>query len=185
MDKFSIYHDLLIKWQKTVNLVSNASLLDLWRRHFLDSAQLMPHIPTGSAIMDVGSGAGFPGMVLAILGIGEVFMVESDRKKCEFLKNVSRETKTPVHIYNERIENISQKTDVITSRALAPLPQLLPLCIPLMGKNAFCLFHKGKNYSKEIEDAQISNCFTWNILNSITDPHAVIVKLSHIEAKNG
>ena len=119
------YDALLRRWQKAINLVSADSLTDAWRRHFWDSAQLLPLIPAGTrSLLDVGSGAGFPGLVLAILGVEGVTLVESDGRKCAFLREVARETGTRVTILADRLERLAdriQPPDIITARAVVIL----------------------------------------------------------------
>ena len=122
------YADLLRKWQNAINLVSTASLNDLWRRHIWDSAQLLPHIPADAhSLLDLGSGAGFPGLVLAILGVDGVVLVEADKRKCAFLREAARVTGTDVTIHDRRIEDMGEEippVDVITARAVASLSLL-------------------------------------------------------------
>ncbi len=125
------YADLLIRWTKTVNLVSRDSLHDLWRRHMFDSAQLLPLLPEITedrrrVILDLGSGAGFPGMVLSILGAGDVHLVESNQRKAMFLREVAREVGSDVHIHGVRVDQLPRfSVDVVTARAFAPLEKLL------------------------------------------------------------
>lgn len=149
------YAQLLEKWQRAINLVSPASLQDLWRRHMWDSAQLSPLIPERTRVLiDMGSGAGFPGMVLAILGVPEVHLIESDQRKCAFLREVSRETATPVTVHACRIETLEPfPADAITARALAPLDRLMALAAPFMADHTVCLFLKGQDVGKELTAA--------------------------------
>ena len=122
MRRFDIYADLLCRWQEKINLVGRATLADLWRRHFLDSAQIYAHIPKNtSSIVDIGSGAGFPGLVLAILASAYegpiVGLVESDTRKSAFLREVNRETSANAKIYNRRVEDLPDlAADVVTAR---------------------------------------------------------------------
>ena len=131
--KLNKYHELLLKWSKVINLVAPSTLSDAKMRHFIDSTQIIPLIPADAKILfDIGSGAGFPGMVLAIECPNiSVHLIESDTKKCSFLSTISRETNTPVLIHNRRIESVDKlediKPDVITARALASLSELLTL----------------------------------------------------------
>ncbi|MDH5411490.1 MAG: 16S rRNA (guanine(527)-N(7))-methyltransferase RsmG, partial [Alphaproteobacteria bacterium] len=149
------YAEMLEKWNQRINLVGRGTVEDLWRRHMLDSAQLLPLIPpdTGS-VADLGSGAGFPGLVLAICGVKNVHLIEADRKKCAFLREVARETDTPVTIHNKRIEEIeSFQADIVTSRALAPLPKLLDMAAPFTKKHSILLFLKGRSADGELTEA--------------------------------
>ena len=153
-DRLKTYQELLLSWQQKFNLVGPATLEDAWNRHFLDSVQLFFLIPKDAEVLyDFGSGAGFPGMVLAILANEkmpnlEVNLVESTGKKTLYLNEVKDQTNTKVNIINERIEKISaQKADVITSRAMASLNDLLGYAIRFCQENTICIFPKGKKLS--------------------------------------
>jgi 16S rRNA (guanine527-N7)-methyltransferase len=181
-DKLQHYLVLLNKWQKSINLVSKNSLEGAWKRHILDSAQLSPHIPADKKVMDIGSGAGFPGLVLAIIRPDlEISLLESDERKCVFLRTVSRETNTRVTIYNERIENYTgvMPYDFITARALASLNDLLNYAISFYQKNPALelLFLKGAHSSTEISEAKRSFSFIYKEYVSQTDYKA---RLLHI-----
>lgn len=174
MAKLERYAELLIKWNKSINLVSRDSLKDLWRRHFLDSAQLLQHVPPtfdGQApvIVDLGSGAGFPGLILALLGAGNVHLIESDQRKCAFLREVARATGCHVTIHNKRIEQIEPfRADLVTARAFAALDELLPYAWPFLSSQRVSertlpdsgvfprgqlLLLKGKTADKELTEA--------------------------------
>lgn len=147
------YAMLLKKWNEHINLISNVSVEDIWKRHILDSAQLLTFIkePTSTTLTDLGSGAGFPGIILSLLGVGEVHLVESDKKKCAFLQEASLLSPHSVIIHNNRIENLTPwEGDVLTARALAPLEKLLPLSYKFIKKNKITLFLKGQNVVEEI-----------------------------------
>src|ERR1700722_13861594 len=129
IERLTIYQNLLKEWQQKVNLVSSSTLPHMWERHFQDSLQLLPYLPRENAsLIDLGSGAGFPGLVLALSRPEtlKVTLIESDLKKCLFLEIVSRETKISVTIIRERIEALREtlKGDIITARGLAPLSLL-------------------------------------------------------------
>lgn len=183
-EKLKIYQHLLEEWGKKVNLVSASTLPSAWERHFEDSLQLLPFmLPRPLTLVDLGSGAGFPGLVLAIARTQtlKVTLVESDFKKCLFLENVSRETFSPVTILNERIENlvVEERFDVVTSRGLGALPLLLDYAFPLMKKNAVCLFLKGKEAHKEIQNGQKKWEFNLELFRSLTDSSGSILKITH------
>lgn len=154
---------LLKKWQKAVNLVSNSTLDDIWMRHIVDSAQLYPLIPeTARVLIDMGSGAGFPALVLAILNkvlngnLEQIILIESDIKKTLFLKEVIRTLNLSVEVINKRIETILDiQADVLTARALADFQTLLLLGKNFMKSDTVCLFLKGETSEKEIKDCQI------------------------------
>jgi 16S rRNA (guanine527-N7)-methyltransferase len=147
------YATLLGKWQKAINLVAGASLGDLWRRHMLDSAVLWPLIPENSKVLvDLGSGAGFPGLVLAILGVPEVHLIESDGRKCAFLSEAARLfAPNQVKIHHGRIESVEPAAaDVVTARALADLDTLLAYGARFLRPYGVCLFPKGKRAEDEL-----------------------------------
>lgn len=180
------YQRLLEIWQKKLNLVSPRSLPEAWERHFVDSYQLLSFLPSESiSLIDLGSGAGFPGLVLAISRPHNlsVTLVESDFKKCVFLQIVSRETISPVRIVQSRIEDLgnSLQGDVITARGLSPLPQLLDYAFPLMKEGAMGLFLKGKNVENEIDEARKKWEFTLEIFPSLTDSGGRILKIEHLK----
>lgn len=183
MDKFIVYAELLTKWQKSINLVSKSTLMDMWRRHFYDSAQLIDYIQHAKTktVLDLGSGAGFPGLVLSILGVGEVHLVEAVGKKCSFMNQVIRETGINATIYNERIENMSSfSVDLITSRACADLEKLFDLTSSFRDKNTRCLFLKGEKFEEEIKSAQKKYSFDVKKYASKTEESGMILSLSKI-----
>ncbi len=158
--RLDAYVALLRKWNRRINLVSRNSLEDVWRRHVLDSSQLMAFLPPAPAgrsrvILDLGSGAGLPGLVLAILGAGEVHLVESDGRKAAFLREAARIAETEVRIHACRIEALTPfPVDLVTARALAPLTRLLALAGPFLGPETRCLFLKGAGVAAELEAAR-------------------------------
>lgn len=155
ISRLEIYVSELLKWQERINLIGPSTADDVWKRHIIDSLHLLPLIQTSeTSLLDLGSGAGLPGLILAVAGIRHVTLVESDSKKCAFLREAARITHTPLNIENCRIEKLSPKPfEVITSRALAPLGKLLELCECFTDSETICLFPKGKNYSNELDDA--------------------------------
>lgn len=179
------YELLLEKWQRTLNLVSPSTLPFLWERHFEDSLQLLPYLPEApSTLLDLGSGAGFPGLVLAISREHtlQVTLLEADLRKCIFLENVSRETKGAVKVVRSRIEDYKgEKTDVVTARALAPLEKLLAYSEPFLGPESFCLFLKGKDWEQEVKNAEKKWKFSLEILPSLTDSKGRILKIKNLK----
>ena len=153
-DRLARHLDLLGRWQRRINLVGSTTLADPWRRHVLDSAQLAPHIPAGARLADLGSGAGFPGLVLAIMRGGPVDLIESDARKAAFLSEAARATKAPAAVHNARAETLSLKADIVTARACAPLDRLLGLAQPLLAPGGVCLFLKGARAAEELEAAR-------------------------------
>lgn len=182
LDRLEVYAATLRKWQRRINLVGRDSLGDLWRRHFLDSAQLLPLIPPAArTLVDLGSGAGFPGLVLAALGVPGVHLVESDARKCAFLREVARLVEVEVRIHNRRIEDVAPMTaDVVTARALAPLDELLDLAEPFIAPHSICVFLKGRGADEELTRARE----TWNMTvmrhPSASDPSGTILRLEHL-----
>ena len=184
-DRLFLYHDLLLKWQPKINLIGPDTIPDIWNRHFLDSLQLIHSTPDLSKkIIDLGTGAGFPGMALAIYGFSDVHVIESDGKKIIFLKEVARITQTKITIHHCRIEEQPIKNpDIFISRALTSVDNILSLSYPYISHETICLFHKGKNYTKEILDAEKKWVFDKHIISSITDKEGAIVKLASIKKR--
>ena len=181
------YVALLEKWQRRINLVSSATLPDIWHRHILDSAQLLPLLPLASArqrlhILDIGSGAGFPGLVLAILGVGDVQLVESNQRKAVFLQTVIRELGVSARVSNQRIETLPAcRPDVITARAFAALPKLMSLITPHLHNGLTCLFLKGASVDEELTNFQTYSTMIPHLYPSVTNDDGVIVKLTTLQ----
>ena len=184
MDQLNCYSDLLVKWQNSINLVSKKTLEDVWRRHFYDSAQLIDHIEKGNTalnILDVGSGAGFPGLVLSIMGAGKVHLVESNGKKCAFMKQVIQKTGIDAIVHNKRVEKMEAcSIDFITSRACADLEKLLSLAANLITPKTECLFLKGEKAEEEIRRASKKWDFKVKKVTSKSEESGMILKLSEI-----
>lgn len=180
--RLQIYADLLTKWQAKINLVGPDTIPDLWSRHMLDSAQLAPFIKAGAKVADLGTGAGFPGLVLAIMTDAQVHLVESDQKKCAFLREVNRETGAGAEIHTARIEALEPlQADVVTSRALAALDKLLGYGNIHRLSTGKCLFLKGKQWMEELTEAQKHWKMATNDHPSITDAAGRILELTEIE----
>ena len=180
--RLDTYLALLLKWQSRINLVGPSTLPDAWRRHFLDSAQLMPLLPNSTTtLVDFGSGAGFPGLVLAILGTPNVHLVESDHRKIAFLREVAAATKTPVTFHAKRIEAAAPiSADVVTARALAPLAQLVDYAVPWLAPQGICLFLKGRQVETELEDALKRRTMAVSRFPSQSDTTGFILRLSAV-----
>jgi 16S rRNA (guanine527-N7)-methyltransferase len=189
-EKLKMYLALLEKWQPKINLISNNTLDNAWERHFEDSLQVLDLLPEGeNTLYDLGTGAGFPGLVLAIARDDlDVHLVESDQKKCVFLKTVSRETKTPVEIHNCRIEAVSRETDevpapdIITARALANLSELFEYCADWIEGNPdiTLIFMKGENADQEIQALEGKWKFNCRTCASKTAENAKILLFTDI-----
>ena len=184
-EKIDAYERLLKKWQNTINLVGPSTLSEAKKRHFEDSLQLLKHIPVAAkTLYDLGSGAGFPGLVLAMAKPDlDVHLIESDARKCQFLKTVSRETETPVTVHNQRIESANlPPPDVLTSRALANLSTLFKLTQKWWENNTKILlvFPKGENFQQELGEAQKIYRFEHKVIPSQTDRAASIILVQNI-----
>lgn len=180
------YASLLSRWQKSVNLVSRGTLPELIQRHFLDSLQLAFYIPsqTEALIVDLGSGAGFPGLVLSIAGYPSVWLIEADRKKALFLNTVIQHLRLKAHVLCDRIENAGAlQADYCVSRALAPLDTCVALAYPLLSPHSVCLFHKGKGVKKEVESFQEAWYGQLDLLPSLLHEESFIVRLSHVSPR--
>lgn len=191
-DKLKTYQALLVEWQAKFNLVSNNTLEESWERHFADSAQLYKFIPqTAQTLLDFGSGAGFPGMVLAIMAECreprlQVSLVESTAKKTLYLNEVKTQTNTRVAIINDRIENIApQKADVITSRAMTSLDGLLGYAIRFCKAETICIFPKGKKYAQELQEAHKHWKFRCRIEPSDVSDEGKILIISNLNKIKG
>ncbi len=181
------YDVLLLKWQKAINLVGPTTLEERASRHFLDSIQMIRYLPsTDITLVDIGSGAGFPGLVLAMLGVREVHLVESDIRKATFLREVSRETSLPVTIHDRRVEDTQiSGMNVLTARALAPLVDLLGYMYRLSDgrSDTTGLFLKGVQAEGEIEKAQKKWEFDLESFASLTEPDARILRITNLKPK--
>lgn len=185
VEQLEIYVDRLLDWQPRVNLVGASTLPDVWRRHVLNSAQVMPLIrPQSSRLVDLGSGAGLPGLVLAILGARGVELIEADARKASFLAEAAGVTGAGVIVRNERIEDLrGPQADTVTARALAPLPGLLEFARPFGHAGTRCILLKGARYEAELTNAYKMWKMTVDVVPSITDKHGrilVIEGLSHV-----
>ncbi|XDZ65623.1 16S rRNA (guanine(527)-N(7))-methyltransferase RsmG [Alphaproteobacteria bacterium LSUCC0684] len=184
LNRLRCYVDLLSHWQKSINLVSKASLADVWRRHILDSGQLFAHLDEpDQQIMDIGSGAGLPGLVLAIMGAGNaekpVICVESDERKCAFLAVAARECDVPLKVITARLETLApMQPKYITARALAPFEKLLDLTRNQHHAGLECLFLKGERYQEELTSLGNSTTIKIDVRNSLSSPESVILKVS-------
>ncbi len=183
-ERLETYATLLRKWNRTVNLVSPASLPELHERHFVDSGQLWDlNHPKDGHWLDIGSGGGFPGLVIAILAAGEhsalrMTLVESDHRKAAFLRTVALETGLSVGIKTARVEELSpQSADILSARALAPLPQLLEWTNRHRKPDGVALFPKGRTVHKEVEAARAAWNFNHVAHQSRTDPQARILEI--------
>ncbi|MBA4099022.1 MAG: 16S rRNA (guanine(527)-N(7))-methyltransferase RsmG [Rhodospirillum sp.] len=188
LQRLEIYVALLAKWQAKINLVGPATLPDLWRRHFLDSAQLLPLLPAAAGTLaDLGSGAGFPGLVLAIMIDWRVHLLDSDQRKCAFLRQVALDCGVldRVTIHAKRIEQVTGiAADVVTARACAPLGELLGLAEPFIGEKGTGLFLKGAQAEEELTQAQRRWTMRLDRRDSISDPAGKLLIVSQLKRKS-
>jgi 16S rRNA (guanine527-N7)-methyltransferase len=181
-ERLKIFVALLAKWNAAINLVSPASLTDVWTRHVADSAQVIDYAPIRRARwLDMGSGAGFPGVVIALITADtpnpvEMILVESDQRKAAFLSTVSRETGVPMIIQAARIEAVApQNVDIVSARALAPLVKLCAFAERHLAPDGAALFLKGGHYDAEIAEARRTWSFSLDVGRSSTDPAGAIL----------
>ena len=189
-EKLYIFYRTLTKWQNSINLISKSSAKNIWERHFLDSAQLYKYVKDiNGNILDFGSGAGFPGLVLAIMGKKNIHLVESDYKKCVFLKEISMLTDIDITIHNCRIENLRFfDVDLVTCRALAPLHKLIDYVENFVSKSSDknqifpkLLFLKGKMYKQELSQLKKNRIIDFKEYTSITDRYSKILYINKVE----
>ena len=186
---YQAWHALLLKWNRKINLVSPTALDDFWRRHALDSWQVWPHVPEkAEKFIDLGSGAGFPGLAMAIgckaRGQGDVTLVESAGKKTSFLRTVIRELVLPAQATSERAEAIDPKPfDIITARAFAPLPRLFAYAQPFWGEGTIGLFLKGEAAQEELTEASKEWTYDVEIIPSLSDSTGCLLKITELRRR--
>lgn len=190
--KLKTYEASLHEWQNKFNLVSNASLENAWQRHFEDSVQLFKFIPTSARTMlDFGSGAGFPALVLAIMAQEKlpplkVKLIESIKKKTLYLNTVKELCQLNVDVVNDRIENLpAQKVDVITSRAMCNLNDLLKYSLRFTTKQTLMIFPKGRSHQEELDEARRNWKFDCRIEKNEVSDDGVILLINHLSSIKG
>ena len=181
--RFEAYHELLQRWQTRINLVSRDSLPDAWRRHFLDSVQVAPWIDADTPALDMGSGAGFPGLVVSILRGAPVVLAESDGRKCAFLREARRVTGASAEVREGRVEDLEPGAGfgVVMARALAPVSRLLELAVPILQPGGVCVFLKGARVEEELDDATRRWRMDVERFPSAADPRGVVLEIRNIE----
>ncbi|MGH1355153.1 MAG: 16S rRNA (guanine(527)-N(7))-methyltransferase RsmG [Thalassovita sp.] len=187
MDRLEVYADLLKKWNPKINLVSKATLADLWTRHIVDSAQIYTLAPKNfTHWSDLGSGGGFPGLVCAIIAAernptANFTLIESDARKSVFLRTVARETGIKVNVFTDRIERaIPLNADILSARALADLTMLLSFADLHLQESGIALFPKGVNWQKEVEEARKAWFFEYEAITSETESGSIILRIGDI-----
>lgn len=185
LERLERFSSLVSRWNPVVNLVSRASLSLLWKRHITDSAQIFPlRPPNALRWVDLGSGGGFPGLVVAILAAEQaptmqVFLVESDQRKAAFLREASRQLDLKTEILCNRVEDLPYlAADVVSARALAPLPALCDMASRHLKPEGIALFMKGRGYSTELAEAKARWTFDCTITPSTTEEGAAILRIS-------
>lgn len=185
-DVFNRYGQVLLKWQKRINLIGSKTIDDMWRRHFQDSAQLINLLESRpKSWLDFGSGAGFPGMVVALLLRDDpdftMHLVESNGKKAAFLREVARETKAPVIVHGVRVESLEMKDlDVVSARACSALSQLLDYAAPFCSQDTVLLFPKGQDVDQELTLIPKYWSMALKKFPSHTDPSASIICIQEL-----
>lgn len=187
LGRLEIYAELIAKWNPAINLVSKKSLSDIWFRHIVDSAQMFPEmLDCAVNCLDIGSGGGFPAIVLAIMSTEKwserkFDLIESDQRKATFLREVTRTLDLPIKVFDNRAERLTPfGADLLTARALAPLPKLLELASRHLDPEGVCLFPKGETFLQEISEAEQFFTFNCSIIPSKTDANCAILKISGI-----
>ncbi|ESY17844.1 MULTISPECIES: 16S rRNA (guanine(527)-N(7))-methyltransferase RsmG [unclassified Mesorhizobium] len=186
-DRLVTFEQLFLKWNRSINLAAPSTLDDVWGRHILDSAQLARIAPQAKCWADLGSGGGFPGLVMAFLLVerdgASIDLVESNRKKASFLQAVIGQFGLPARVVARRIDDsyaLVSAPEIITARALAALPALLDLSAPWLTKGSRALFHKGRDYRSEVEESTHRWAFDLVEHPSMTDAHGVILEVTDL-----
>lgn len=184
-ERLNLYVQMIVKWQKTINLISPQTLSTIWQRHIVDSYQAVGVLTSGDVILDLGAGAGLPGIVHSIAGF-DVTMVESDKRKSAFLREVVRELGLQAKVENTRAEDIQiDQYQVITARAFTDILSLLRLLENKITSQHIFLLFKGKSFAHECEEAKQFFAMDCQIIPSITEPEAALLKLTNVTSLNG
>jgi 16S rRNA (guanine527-N7)-methyltransferase len=187
VDKIDFYLSSIIKYNKHTNLIGKSTIENIWDRHVLDCLQLTKHITNKKLrILDLGTGAGLPGVLLSIAGHQKVLMVDSVKKKTDFVRKIIKDLSLTAKIQNKRIEKPpTSQHDIVVSRALAPLVKLLTYARMYSNKNTTSFFLKGKNAISEIDIASKEFFFEFEKIKSLSSDDGCILKINNIKNKNG
>ncbi len=180
LQRLEIYLDLLAEWNKAVGLVSRSSLQDPWRRHILDCAQLYQHLApdTDRPIVDIGSGAGLPGLILSILGCPDIHLIESNGRKAVFLQEAAHHVDAKPVIHAVRVEDLAPfPAAVVTARAVAPVESLIEMAEPFLTRNSRCLFLKGQDVVSELTEAEKRWRMQSRRITSLSDPEGTLLEI--------
>ncbi|MEX5563668.1 16S rRNA (guanine(527)-N(7))-methyltransferase RsmG [Pseudophaeobacter sp. 1A16562] len=186
LDRLKIFEQVLLKWNPKINLVSRNSLDDLWTRHIIDSVQVFRCVSPPNHWVDMGSGGGLPGVIVAIMAAEEspntkVTLIESDQRKSAFLRTAARECGAKLTVISKRIEQADpQNADVLSARALADLSLLLEFSERHLTPTGTALFPKGANWKKEVDNARQRWRFDFEPITSLTEPDAVVLKIEGV-----
>ncbi|MEO3477040.1 16S rRNA (guanine(527)-N(7))-methyltransferase RsmG [Phaeobacter sp. CAU 1743] len=186
LDRLKIFEQVLLKWNPKINLVSRNSLDDLWTRHIIDSVQVFRCVSPPNHWVDIGSGGGLPGVIVAIMAAEEspntkVTLIESDQRKSAFLRTAARECGAKLTVISKRIEQADpQNADVLSARALADLSLLLEFSERHLSPTGTALFPKGANWKKEVDNARQRWRFDFEPITSLTEPDAVVLKIEGV-----
>jgi 16S rRNA (guanine527-N7)-methyltransferase len=184
-ERLALLVDLLARWRKATNLISETTFASVWTRHIADSAQLLALAPGATRWVDMGSGAGFPGLVIAIQLVGVpgavVHCIESDQRKCAFLREAARATDAPAQIRALRIESVDAAklgpVDAVTARAFAPLPLTLKLATVWLEEGATGIFPRGRSAKDQLQALELDQAYTIEVLPSAVDAEAAILRI--------
>lgn len=183
---YEMYYDLLIQWNNAIPLVQEKTLNEFMIRHIIDSLQIAPALsPDEGSIVDIGTGAGFPGLALAVYGFSNITLIESNRKKTIFLNEVARKTRTKVMIMNQRAELVNEKYDYILSRACSSLSNLLLLMSNVSRETSTGIFHKGASFLTELKEAELNWSFDYELRDSVTDKNSKIIIVKNVSKRYG
>lgn len=178
----SRYENMILERNQTLSLISDTTAEIVWTRHFLDSAQLLPLVPhPGAPLVDMGTGAGFPGLVLAILGLPDVHLVEHNMQKAAFLRAVIETLALPVRVHAMKSDAVKRfAAGTVTARALKPLDQLVGYSRRFLGPDTVCIFPKGRRAEEEMAVASAKWHMKVERFPSLTDPDSTIFRLSDV-----
>ncbi len=187
IERLGLFVDLVAKWNNAINLVSRTSVDGIWVRHIADSVQVFRAASPAKSWIDLGSGGGFPGLVVALVAADEmpdlhVTLIESDQRKCAFLRAAIRETGIKATVLSERAEVAPpQHGDIVSARAMAKLPTLLGYAEPHLRQGGIGLFPKGVTWQKELDEARLQWRFDAESITSVTEAGAVVLRIRNIE----
>lgn len=183
------YHDLLVQWSKTHNLIGPKEREHIWDRHFLDSLQIWPLVSNEETLLDIGSGAGFPGLVIACMAMDQAgpkcILVEANAKRCAFLRHVTNSLGLNVEVLNQRIEDVSRETvDVVTARAVADLSKLVEMSAKWLENGAKAVFLKGQTHDDELTETRRYWNFKVDLTPSKSDSFGAVLCLSEVRTRD-